>query len=56
VTGTCTNDTSTFTPSSASFTQLSVAFATGASTTSVTIFVHGWYAQGTLFADDFAVR
>jgi hypothetical protein len=55
VTGTGTNDTSTFTPSSASFTQLSVAFATGTSTTSMTIFVHGWYAQGTIFADDFSV-
>lgn len=55
VAGTGTTDTSTFTPSSSSFTQLSVAFTTGASTTSVTIFVHGWYAQGTIFADDFAV-
>jgi chitinase len=55
VTGTGTNDPSTFTPSSSTFTQLSVPFTTGASTTSVTVFVHGWYAQGTIFADDFSV-
>ena len=55
VTGTGTSDPSTFTPSSAGFTQLSVPFTTGASTTSVTVFVHGWYAQGTIFADDLSV-
>jgi hypothetical protein len=32
-----------------------VPFTTGASTTSVTVFVHGWYAQGTIFADDLSV-
>jgi hypothetical protein len=31
-------------PSSTSYTKLSVQFTTGAGTTSVTIFVHGWYA------------
>jgi chitinase len=56
VTGTGTSDPSTFTPSSAGYTQLSVPFTTGASTTSVTVFVHGWYAQGTIFADDLAVN
>jgi hypothetical protein len=56
VTGTGTNDPSTFTPSSAGFTQLSVPFTTGASTTRVTVFVHGWYAQGTVFADDLTVN
>jgi chitinase len=55
VTGTGTSDPSTFTPSSAGYTQLSVPFTTGASTTSVTVFVHGWYAQGTIFADDLSV-
>ncbi len=43
--------TSTWT-SSSSYTQLSVTFTTGASATSVTIFVHGWYAQGNVFVDD----
>ena len=43
--------TSTWT-SSTSYTQLSVTFTTGASQTSITIFVHGWYAQGNVFVDD----
>ena len=55
VTGTGTNDTSNFTPSSPSFTKLTVPFSTGAATTHVTVYVHGWYAQGTIFADDFTV-
>jgi serine/threonine protein kinase len=33
-----------------SYTRLSIGFTTGSS--SVTIYVHGWYAQGTYFADD----
>ncbi|TCO53639.1 glycosyl hydrolase family 18 protein [Actinocrispum wychmicini] len=40
--------------SSASYTQASLAFTTGASGT-VTVFVHGWYGQGTVFADDFTI-
>jgi chitinase len=55
VSGTGTNDTSTWTPSASSYTQLSVQFTTGASTASVTIYVHGWYGQGTVYADDFSV-
>jgi chitinase len=51
-TGTGTTDTSTWTPSATSYSQLSVAFSTGASTTSVSIYLHGWYAQPTYFADD----
>jgi chitinase len=53
--GTGSSDTSTFTQSAPSYSQLKVTFTTGASTTSVTIFVHGWYAQGTVNADDFSV-
>ncbi|HEU5331869.1 MAG TPA: glycosyl hydrolase family 18 protein [Actinocrinis sp.] len=41
--------------SAASWTKLTVAFTTGSSGT-VTVFAHGWYAQGTVFADDFAVN
>ncbi|HLV99963.1 MAG TPA: carbohydrate binding domain-containing protein [Ktedonobacterales bacterium] len=55
VTGTGTNDGNTWTPSAASYTQLSMQFTTGSSTTSVTIYVHGWYGQGTVYADDFSV-
>jgi chitinase len=38
--------------SSSSYTQLSVSFTTGASTTSITIYVHGWYLQGSVYVDD----
>jgi chitinase len=53
-TGTGTSDTSTWV-SGASYSQLKSTFTTGASTTSVTIWVHGWFGQGTIFADDFSV-
>lgn len=55
VTGTGTNDGNTWTPAAASYTQLTMTFTTGANTTSVTIYVHGWYGQGTIFADDFSL-
>src|SRR5258708_16322826 len=41
--------------SSSSYTQLTVNFTTGASQTSVTIYVHGWYAQGSVLVDDVAL-
>ena len=47
-----TGYSSTWTPSATSFQQLSTSFTTGASTTSVQIYLHGWYGQGTYFADD----
>ena len=50
-TGTGTSDTSTWTTSS-TWSQLSTSFTTGASTTSVTIWLHGWYGQGNYSADD----
>ncbi|HET9059330.1 MAG TPA: carbohydrate binding domain-containing protein, partial [Acidimicrobiales bacterium] len=50
-TGTGTSDTSTWT-SSSTWAQLSTTFTTGPSTTSVTIWVHGWYSQGTVYVDD----
>jgi Carbohydrate binding domain/Fibronectin type III domain len=50
--GTGTGDTSTWTPSATTWQQLSTSFTTGASTTSVTIYLHGWYGQGTYHADD----
>ena len=50
--GTGSTDTDDWTPSAASWTQLSTSFSTGASTTSVTIYVHGWYAQPTFYADN----
>ena len=53
--GTGSSDTDTWTPSATSWQQLSTSFSTGAATTSVTIYVHGWYAQGTYFADDLSL-
>lgn len=38
--------------SSTSYTQLSYAFTTGASTTSITIYLHGWYSQANVDVDD----
>ncbi|MEN3304190.1 MAG: hypothetical protein V7603_392 [Micromonosporaceae bacterium] len=47
---------STWTPSTGgAYSQLSVTFASGGAT-SVTVFVHGWYGQGTYYADDFVMN
>jgi hypothetical protein len=53
--GTGGTDTNDWTPSAASWSELSTTFTTGASTTSVTIYVHGWYAEGTYYADDLSL-
>lgn len=55
VTGTGTTDVSTWTPDSASWKQLSTTFSTGSSTTSVTLYTHGWYGQAAYYADDVSV-
>ncbi|THG34234.1 carbohydrate-binding protein [Glaciibacter flavus] len=41
--------------SPAAYSPLSVSFTTGASQTTATVYVHGWYGQGTYFADDIAL-
>ncbi|MFE9986965.1 MULTISPECIES: carbohydrate binding domain-containing protein [unclassified Streptomyces] len=46
---------STWTSSPSAYSQLSVSFTTGASQTSAKIYVHGWYAQGTYYADDISL-
>ncbi|MFF7333076.1 carbohydrate binding domain-containing protein [Streptomyces sp. NPDC090306] len=46
---------STWTSSPSAYSQLSVSFTTGATQTSATIYVHGWYAQGTYYADDISL-
>ncbi|MGW4672193.1 carbohydrate binding domain-containing protein [Streptomyces sp. NPDC004324] len=46
---------STWTTSPSAYSQLSVSFTTGASQTSAKIYVHGWYAQGTYYADDISL-
>ncbi|MGW1174900.1 carbohydrate binding domain-containing protein [Kitasatospora sp. NPDC002543] len=46
------SDPSTWTAGNASYGQLSVNFSTGANTTSVTVYLHGWYGQPAFYADD----
>ncbi|MDQ0715887.1 chitinase [Streptomyces luteogriseus] len=55
VTGTGTTDVSSWTPDSSSWKQLSTTFTTGSSTTSVTVYTHGWYGQAAYYADDVSV-
>ncbi|MGW4052531.1 chitinase [Streptomyces sp. NPDC004779] len=54
-TGTGTGTVSTWTPDSPSWKQLTTTFTTGASTTSVEIFTHGWYGTSAYFVDDVSV-
>ncbi|WP_107307799.1 chitinase [Streptomyces caniscabiei] len=54
-TGTGTTDASTWTPDSSAWKQLSTTFTTGASTTSVTVYTHGWYGQVAYLVDDVSV-
>ncbi|WP_283133513.1 chitinase [Rhizohabitans arisaemae] len=50
--GTGTTDVSTWGASSGAWRQLTTSFTTGATTTSVTIYVNGWFGQGAFHADD----
>lgn len=52
VSGAATTDT--WTASTSGYQQLSVSFTTGSST-SLTVYVHGWYAEGTYYADDLSL-
>ncbi|MGW5196891.1 chitinase [Streptomyces spiralis] len=54
-TGTGTTDVSTWTPDTPSWKQLRTTFTTGSSTTSVTIYLHGWYGTAAYYADDVSV-
>ncbi len=53
--GTGTSDTDDWTPAAATWTELAASFTTGSSTTSVTVYIHGWYAQPTFYADDLSL-
>jgi 3D (Asp-Asp-Asp) domain-containing protein len=56
VTGAGTGDPSTWTPgTNGAYQQLTVSFTTGAAGGSVTVYLHGWYGQGTYYADDLAL-
>ncbi|MFK0231433.1 chitinase [Streptomyces vinaceus] len=50
--GTGTTDVSTWTQTPGAWKQLSATFRTGAATTSVTVYTHGWYGQGAHLTDD----
>ncbi|WP_314611843.1 chitinase [Streptomyces stackebrandtii] len=54
-TGTGTGSVSTWTPDSAAWKQLTTSFTTGASTTSVEIYTHGWYGTSPYVVDDVSV-
>lgn len=51
-TGSGVTDPAVWTPGGANWQQLSTSFTTGAATTSVTVYLHGWYGQGAYGADD----
>ncbi|MCQ4206124.1 chitinase [Streptomyces longispororuber] len=53
--GTGTTDVSTWSPGSSSWQQLTTSFTTGANTTSVTVYTHGWYGQSAYYVDDINV-
>ncbi|MFE3325203.1 chitinase [Streptomyces sp. NPDC059176] len=53
--GTGTTDVSTWSPGAPGWSQLHTTFTTGPSTTSVTVYTHGWYGQGPYHVDDVAV-
>ncbi|MBV2355366.1 carbohydrate binding domain-containing protein [Streptomyces sp. J2-1] len=46
---------STWTSSPTAYSRLSLSFTTGAAQTSATIYVHGWYGQGSYTADDISL-
>ncbi|MFC5884759.1 glycosyl hydrolase family 18 protein [Kitasatospora sp. CM 4170] len=51
-----TGGASTWTPGTGgAYQKLSVGFTTGATQTSVTVYTHGWYGQGTYYADDLSL-
>jgi hypothetical protein len=50
-----TSGTSTWTPSAATWTQLTTTYTTTASQTSLQVYLHGWYGQGAYHADDISL-
>ncbi|WP_370415131.1 chitinase [Streptomyces fradiae] len=54
-TGAATGDPYTWTQSAPDWQKLSTSFTTGASTTSVTLYTHGWYGTGAYVADDLSL-
>jgi hypothetical protein len=50
-----TGGTDDWTPSATSWDQLTTTFTTSSSQTSLQVYVHGWYAQGTYYADNLSL-
>ncbi|WP_445528526.1 chitinase [Streptomyces cyslabdanicus] len=50
-----TTDVSTWTQSAPDWQQLTTTFRTGAQTTEVTVYTHGWYSTGAYYADDLSL-
>jgi chitinase len=50
-----TSGSDDWTPAATTWQQLSTTFTTSSSTTSVTVYVNGWYGQGTYYADDLSL-
>lgn len=48
--------TSTWATSPTAYTRLTVSFTTGPTQTDATVYVHGWYAQGSYYADDITLE
>ncbi|MBR7834051.1 carbohydrate binding domain-containing protein [Actinospica durhamensis] len=44
-----------WTPGTSGYQSLSLSITTGASQTSLTVYVHGWYGEGTYYADDLSL-
>lgn len=53
--GTGTTDVSTWNQSAPDWQRLTTTFRTGASTSKVTIYTHGWYGTGAYHADDISL-
>lgn len=53
--GTGTTDVSTWTSSATTWQKLTTTFHTGARTTSVTVYLNGWYGQPAYYADDISL-
>lgn len=53
--GTGTTDVSTWTQTPGAWKQLTTTFRTGPSTTSVTVYTHGWYGQPAHVTDDLSL-
>ncbi|MFD4694967.1 chitinase [Streptomyces sp. NPDC058463] len=53
--GTGTTDVSTWTQSAGAYTKLTTTFRTGAATTSVSVYTHGWYGTPAYYADDLSL-